>query len=400
MKWSARWKDATSAQWLASGNAIVESVRTMNWSGTPLGDLARWPQSLRTASTMCLNSPIASCLVWGPARAQVYNESFRVFYGEQHPAALGQDFAEYWKHSWPQMRPAFERALAGSGATAEILPPPLGTPAESALTPLNLAFVPVHDESGSVGGVLVSVMETSARVELERTRKDLEALNYSISHDLRSPLHTMKEMARIMLEEHAKHLPPDTGIFLKHFVNGTEKLGERVEGLVRFSRVSRRTLHRHRVDVAFIVADLITDQREKAQEKGRQIEVQMGPLPDATGEPELIRQVFEVVLENAFKYTRNVGHARIEIQGTRQGGQNEYVISDNGAGFDMKYAGRLFGLFQRLHGDAEFEGTGVGLALARRILERHGGTIHAEATRGGGARFHFTLPAAQGDEVQ
>jgi signal transduction histidine kinase len=374
----------------------------MNWADTPLGDLSRWPQSLRTASAMCLNSSIASCLVWGSARAQVYNESFSTFYGERHPAALGKDFAEYWKHAWSQVGPAFERALAGSSTTVEALAPPMSTAAETALTPLNLAFVPVHDESGGVGGVMVSVLETTARAELERTRKDLEMLNYSISHDLRSPLHTIKEMARIMLEEHAKHLPPDTGVFLKHFANGTEKLGERVDGLVRLSRVSRRNLKRHRVDAAFMVSELVAGLQAKAQshDPPRRVEAVIGVLPDAMGDPELIRQVFEVVIGNAFKYTRNVEQARIEIQGVRKGNQNEYVVADNGAGFDMKYAGRLFGLFQRLHGDAEFEGTGVGLALAKRIVERHGGTMHAEASRGGGARFHFTLPAPEGDEAQ
>jgi light-regulated signal transduction histidine kinase (bacteriophytochrome) len=236
--------------------------------------------------------------------------------------------------------------------------------------------------------------DPAARAELERANKDLDALNYAISHDLRSPLRTMEEMARIMLEEHARHLPPDTSVFLKHFAHGAAKLGERVDGLARYGRVSRQALTNQRVDVAGLVRAIVAELRANAG--GREIEVIVNELPDAMGDPMLIRQVFASVLTNAFKYTRHLQHSRIEIGATQQDRRIAYFVSDNGAGFDMKYAGKLFSLFQRLHGDSEFEGSGVELALARRIVERHGGAIRAEGRKDHGATFHFTLPAAGG----
>jgi light-regulated signal transduction histidine kinase (bacteriophytochrome) len=227
--------------------------------------------------------------------------------------------------------------------------------------------------------------------ELDRANQQLDALYYSLSHDLHSPLRTMQEMARILLEEHSQSLPPETGVFLGHLAHGTTRLVDRVDALARFGRISRVPLSLRRVEVSGLVRQLHSEWNSKA-ETGHTTFVS-GELPDAMGDAELVRLLFSSLISNAFKFSRHAAQPRIEMGGRSEAGWNTYFITDNGAGFDMKYAGKLFGLFQRMHAEARFEGAGVGLAIARRIVERHGGTIRAEAVPDRGATFHFTLPS-------
>ena len=234
--------------------------------------------------------------------------------------------------------------------------------------------------------------ETELKVELDRAHQQLDALYYSISHDVHSPLRTMQEMARILLEEHSQQIPSDTAGFLKHLLQGTTRVADRVEGLARFGRVTRQPLSFRKVDVASLVARLVSEADKKA-ETGH-FSVVMGHLPDANGDTGLIRELFSSLLSNAFKFSRQHPAPRIEVGGRGEADRNAYFVSDNGVGFDMKYAGKLFGLFGRMHPEAQFEGAGVGLAIAQSVVERHGGTIRAEAAKDGGATFHFTLPAA------
>jgi light-regulated signal transduction histidine kinase (bacteriophytochrome) len=146
------------------------------------------------------------------------------------------------------------------------------------------------------------------------------------------------------------------------------------------------------VSVQTLVEEILAERRRNSED-ARPVNVVVGKLPETTGDTELIRQVFFNTISNAFKFTRHVEHPHIEIGGQRQENQSAYFVTDNGAGFDMKYAAKLFSLFQRLHSEAEFEGIGLSLALTKRIVERHGGRIWAEASKGSGASFHFTLPA-------
>lgn len=222
--------------------------------------------------------------------------------------------------------------------------------------------------------------------------KLLESLRYVLSHDLLSPLRTMQEMARILEREHGQHLPPDASVFLNHFSQGTNKLADRVEAVLRLMRLSTQPLNCRTVDVSRLVREVVSELRAR---HGDQATVTVGPLPEAQADPDLLRQLFVILLSNAFKFSRNVSGPRIEIGWTMSAaGQPAYFVVDNGAGFDMKYAGKLFGLFQRMHGESQFEGTGAGLAIAQCIVERHGGTIRVEAMKDQGAKFIFTLPSA------
>ena len=239
--------------------------------------------------------------------------------------------------------------------------------------------------------------ETGAddHLELKRLQDDLDSLHYIVSHDLHAPLRTMQEIGRLLLDNPDTWLPEDTRALVQHLAQGTAKLCARTEQLAQYGRVTRQPLKTQRVRIADLVSNIAAELASR--EEHRHVDVVMGTLPDAMGDFGLIREVFAHLISNAFKFTRPVATPRIEIGGVRESGHVTYHVRDNGVGFDMKYSGRLFGLFQRLHSEAQFEGLGAGLAIAKRIVERHGGELRAEATAPGGAAFTFSLPAA-GDE--
>lgn len=237
--------------------------------------------------------------------------------------------------------------------------------------------------------------DEDGHARLKRLQDDLDSLNYIVAHDLHAPLRTMQEIGRLLLDNPDAPLPEDTRALVQHLAQGTAKLCARTEQLAHFARVTRQPLKTQRVRIADLVSSITAELASR--EEHRHVEVVMGTLPDAMGDFGLIRELFVHLISNAFKFTRPTAVPRIEIGGVRESGQVTYHVRDNGVGFDMKYASRLFGLFQRLHSEAQFEGLGAGLAIAKRIVERHGGDLRAEATAPGGATFTFRLPAA-GDE--
>lgn len=324
-------------------------------------------QSLRTAAGICLASPVAACVVAPDGQLHVFNELWRARFGAQArlPAALATGFAQ---------------AIAGTSALVE---------APAASDTITLSMIPVRDtETNVVCAVLVSAAKWAAAPATSQ----LDAFRYTLSHDLLSPLRTLQEMANVLEREHAQALPPDASVFLGHLSQGANKLAERIEALVRFVRLGAQPLNCHAVDVARLVNETVAELRATYGERAT---VVIGTLPDAQADADLVRQLFASVLSNAFKFSRNAAAPRIEIGGAASGpGQSTYFVVDNGAGFDMKYAGKLFGLFQRMHGEAQFEGTGAGLAIARGIVERHGGAIRVEAMKDRGAKVIFTLPSA------
>lgn len=395
MRWDAERSERRPVHWLPGGGAMGEMIRSMPWSTTPLGELEEWPQCLRTALGICLGIPEPCCVAWGVHRMQLYNDPYARLCG-CHPDAMGEDFAESWPEAWPKIRASFDRAFGGEPSLIEkqqVLVERDGVREDDVLS---FSFVPVRDEYADVRGVLISLIDPSAdalRLELSRARSDIDAYSYTISHDFRAPLRTMESMTRIVTTDYAPQLPADALRLLNHILTGAGKLGDRADALLHVIRLSQQPLSRRRVDVAALVNKSIAELRDTFAD--RRIDVVIEDLPAAEGDPELLRLVFTNILSNAFKFTRNTEHARIEIGSRPQQHQNVYYVRDSGAGFDMKYASRLFGFFQRLHSEGEFEGIGMGLALVRRLIERHGGTIWAEARKGEGATFFFTLPVCR-----
>lgn len=226
--------------------------------------------------------------------------------------------------------------------------------------------------------------------ERDATNKDLEAFTYSVSHDLRAPLRAIHGFVRILVEEYGQEIRGEARRYLDLVAANSEQMGRLVDDLLNFSRLGRQPVNKHRLNTT-AVARRALEQLQPTLE-GRHVELSIGELPPADADPVLIQQVFLNLIGNAIKYTRGREPARIEVGArTEADGEVVYYVRDNGAGFDMRYAHKLFGVFQRLHRAEEYEGTGVGLALVQRIITKHGGRIWPEASVGDGATFFFTL---------
>jgi signal transduction histidine kinase len=231
--------------------------------------------------------------------------------------------------------------------------------------------------------------------ELALVNQELEAFSYSISHDLRAPLRAINGYARILVADFARHLPADAVAHLDAVVSSSQRMGALIDALLGFARLGRLPLARATVDPAELARQVVAELRPGWA--GRRIEIDVAQTGQHAADPGLLRLVYQNLIDNAVKYTRTRAVARIRI-GMRPGPAPQdgpvFFVADNGVGFDMRYADRLFGVFQRLHAEGEFDGTGVGLATAQRIVQRHGGRIWAEAAPDAGATFCFTLGAA------
>jgi PAS domain S-box-containing protein len=232
------------------------------------------------------------------------------------------------------------------------------------------------------------VVERTA--QLGAANKELEAFSYSVSHDLRAPLRAMDGFSRILLEDYAPQIPSEAGHYLRIVRENTQQMGHLIDDLLAFSRLGRQSLNKHMIPTDDLVRQAL--QSLSGEQEGRRVEVSIGDLPPCQGDPALLRQVWINLLSNALKFTRGREVARIEVGSlSQEGGAQVYFVKDNGVGFDMRYADKLFGVFERLHSEREFEGTGAGLAIVQRIIHRHGGRVWAEAEVDKGATFYFTI---------
>jgi PAS domain S-box-containing protein len=228
--------------------------------------------------------------------------------------------------------------------------------------------------------------------QLEAANKELEAFSYSVSHDLRAPLRAVSGFSQIVLEDYGALLPDEGREHLQTIRDGAQRMGTLIDDLLAFARVSRLPLTMQAVDVERQVQDCLRELEPEAS--GRALDLRVGALPPCHGDPALLKQVWLNLLSNALKYSKNRAECVLEIGSLNEHGETAYFVRDNGAGFDMKYAGKLFGVFQRLHRQEDFEGTGVGLAIVQRIVNRHGGRIWADSAVDRGATFYFTLSGA------
>jgi PAS domain S-box-containing protein len=229
---------------------------------------------------------------------------------------------------------------------------------------------------------------------LEQANRELESFSYSVSHDLRAPLRHIDGYARMLREDVGAGLGEEPRRFLDTIVDSARRMGMLIDDLLAFSRLGRKPLSSRSVDMGELARGAMAD--VQAQRGGTPVPVEIGPLPAADGDPALLRQVWTNLLSNAVKYSGPRGpSARVLVTGEQRGDVLHYSVLDNGVGFDMRYADKLFGVFQRLHTQDEFEGTGVGLAIVQRIVQRHGGAVSARADPGRGACFSFELPATE-----
>jgi light-regulated signal transduction histidine kinase (bacteriophytochrome) len=227
----------------------------------------------------------------------------------------------------------------------------------------------------------------------ERTA-DLESFTYSVSHDLRTPLRAIDGYTRILNEEHADQLDADGRRLLNEVHAHTQKMGALIDDLLTLSRLGRREIERVEVDVAALARDTFEEVRRAHARAADAVSFEVQALPPARADRSMLRHVLTNLLSNALKFTRDEARPRITVGTTNQTGAPAYFVRDNGVGFDMAYVDKLFGVFERLHNDDEFDGTGVGLAVVERIVHRHGGEVWAEGAEGEGTTIYFTLPDA------
>ena len=249
---------------------------------------------------------------------------------------------------------------------------------------------------------------------LRTSNSELEAFAYSVSHDLRAPLRSIDGFSRIVLDRHAAQLSEQAQDYLRRVRAASQRMGQLIDELLTLSRVSRAELRTERLDLSALAASVVADLRDRQPERKVEVTVQEGLA--ARGDATLVRTVLENLIGNAWKFTAQRETARIEVgaldahdshdgrravgaperrASNRLEGQTVYYVRDNGAGFDMAFADKLFGAFQRLHTAAEFEGSGIGLATVLRVIRRHGGWVWAKAAPNQGATFYFTLPSLE-----
>jgi light-regulated signal transduction histidine kinase (bacteriophytochrome) len=224
---------------------------------------------------------------------------------------------------------------------------------------------------------------------LEVANKELEAFSYSVSHDLRAPLRAIAGFSQILMEDFLPSLPPEAAGHLRRVANAAQKMGQLIDDLLDFSRLGRAKLTRTAVDPARLVQQVIDD--VVSDEERARVTIKVGDLPPCHADPALLKQVYVNLISNAVKFTGRSSSATVEIGCQQTDGESVYFVKDNGAGFDMQYADKLFGVFQRLHRAEDYQGTGVGLAIVHRVITRHGGRVWAQAAINQGACFYFTI---------
>lgn len=322
---------------------------------------------------------------------------------------IGHSHYEFFPELSQKVREIHQRCLAGAHEHNDAL---LYTRTDGTSDWLKWQMLPWYEEDGLIGGVmLMTEIITDRRqaeekitrlndqlenrvkertTELEKANHELEAFAYSISHDLRAPLRAINSFTHILQEENQNRLDEEGNRVCRIIVDNAARMGILIDDLLSFSRLGRSEMNYSAISMHGLIAESLSELQ--MNESHTHADLQIDSLPDAAGDRSMIRQVWVNLLSNALKFSSHVDKPVIRIWGEHTKKEFHYHIRDNGAGFDMQFASNLFGVFQRLHSVNEFEGSGVGLAIVQRIIQRHGGSISAEAEPGKGATFHFSLP--------
>jgi PAS domain S-box-containing protein len=263
------------------------------------------------------------------------------------------------------------------------------------LSCIDVSGRPLIATEGRISGAVVVFHDITEVLEANR---ELEAFTYSVSHDLRAPLRHMEGFSRLLQKDHADQLSADARHYLDRIQSAATHMSSLVEDLLHLSRIGRQIPERNAISLQALAEEVRAELTQETE--GRLIDWKIAPLPEVQGDPLLVRQVLFNLFSNAVKFTRKQDRAMIEIGSKDENGETVISVRDNGAGFDPRYADKLFGVFQRLHRQDEFEGTGIGLALVQRIIHKHGGRVWADSLPDQGATFYFTLPARAESRVQ
>jgi light-regulated signal transduction histidine kinase (bacteriophytochrome) len=255
------------------------------------------------------------------------------------------------------------------------------------LSPFEMSLRGYREANAHLAALNESLQQAKAATEV--ANRELEAFSYSVAHDLRAPLRSIDGFSQALLEDYADKLDDEGVQHLRYVREAAQEMGELIDGLLTLSRVARSELRREPVDLSRLARSVFAQLQKAAPD--RRVETIVADDLMVEGDPRLLRVVLDNLIGNAWKFTRNRQAARIEVGALDRDGMRTCFVGDNGAGFDMAYAAKLFGVFQRLHSTTEFEGTGIGLATVQRIVSRHRGRVWAEGAVDAGATFSFTL---------
>jgi len=353
--------------------------------------------------------------------AKYVNPAYEHIWGESAEALYGEGM--HWLRAVPEeYHAAIRAALPAPDAVARCeavqFPHfPVRRP-DGSLRWIAARAYPVRDASGKVihfAGIAEDITERKhAEDELERYRSHLEelvdartaalqqalreqeAFSYSVSHDLRAPLRAINGFSEILLDSEQAVLSEEGKTLLDRVARNASRMGELIDDILEYSRSSRQEMAPREIDLRELV-ERVVDELLPAYPDAR---VDIGPLPSVRGDATMLAQVMQNLVGNALKFSAKCEKPDVEIGLTMADGERVFFVRDNGAGFDMQYSAKLFGMFQRMHHESQFPGTGVGLAIVKRLIERHGGRIWAEAAPGKGATFHFTLATPSGKPAQ
>jgi PAS domain S-box-containing protein len=354
-------------------------------------------------------------IIWNPAATKILGLGAADLPGQEWTSHYGVYLQDTVTPFPPDQLP-LARAIRGEVCTAQMF---VRNPALAQGTWIEVGGGPLKDKNGAVRGGVIAFRDITQRradereirnlnnqleqrvvertAQLQVANKELEAFTYSVSHDLRAPLRHISGFSKMLSEEYGSNLPPAAQHQLQRILEGTRRMGALVDDLLNLARLGRRDLSVQTSELKLIVNEVLAELEPDCE--GRQIEWKIGDLPSVECDPGLIKQVFQNLLLNAVKFTRPRAQAVIEVgQDVGQkdeAGRSAVFVRDNGVGFNIKYADKLFGVFQRLHRQEDFEGTGVGLATVQRIIQKHGGRIWAEAELDKGATFYFTLGSSE-----
>ena len=330
-------------------------------------------------------------------RLVICNDKYREVYAASAPIEAGMTFEQLLRRGVErgQYQEAIGREEAFIRERLEQHRNPPGIPIEQELGNGRwLRILERRTRDGGIVGIRTDITELKRReAALSELNRELEAFSYSVSHDLRAPLRGVTGFSQALLEEHAEQLDESGRHYLARIQSAAERMGELIDDLLELSRLSRKPVNPTRVDLSELAREVM--QRLKEREPERTVEVSIADGLVVRGDERLLRIALENLFENAWKFTRHQPQARITFVSASSEHDVVYVVRDNGAGFDMTYANKLFVPFQRLHHLSEFEGTGIGLVTVQRIIHRHGGRIWAEGEEGKGATFYFTLGTAR-----
>ena len=390
-------KLSAQAAELARSRQAVEAQKLMMQS--VLNSMVEGLVAVDEQGNLILSNPAANKIL-GLGPSDVFPGDWNLHYG-----ALLPDMVT----AFPNHRNPLQRAILGEISTEEIF---LGEGGNDKAAWIESNGAPLRDKDGMACGGVIAFRDISQRKtdelairafhevledriaqrtkELETANKEMEAFSYSVSHDLRAPLRHIGGFSRILLSDFGPEMPVEARGHLQRIEDAVIRMGLLVDGLLSLAMLGRQSLQLRHTELDVIVERVILLLQPDCE--GRNVEWRIAPLPTLQCDRILVEQVFQNLLGNALKYSRDRSPSLIEVGRIQQPGKPEILfVRDNGAGFDMKYAEKLFGVFQRMHTTAEFEGTGVGLAIVQRIIQKHGGNVWAEAEPGRGATFCFTL---------